>query len=153
MPPKALTVAELEAHAEGELGVSEWLPMGQWRIDEFANATEDPQWVHVDPARAAEGPFGTTIAHGYLTLSLLPRLLKDVIEITDQKRGANYGIDRVRFTAPVRVDDAVRLRARLTGTERRADGGLLYKIGFELEISDRERPALVGEVLYVTYPS
>ena len=88
---------------ESPLGQSDWLPIDQERVNGFADVTEDHQWIHVDQERAAQGPFGTTIAHGYLTLSLVPRLLEEVFVVTDQVRGTNYGIDRARFTSPVPV--------------------------------------------------
>jgi len=96
-----LTIAELEETGERELGTSSWVQIEQRRIDLFAEATDDHQWIHVDPAAAAQGPFGQTVAHGYLTLSLLPALLSEVLSVTDARMGVNYGVERVRFTSPV----------------------------------------------------
>jgi acyl dehydratase len=143
-----LTTGELDSDLERDLGTSSWVVVGQRQIDMFAEATGDHQWIHVDRAAAAQGPFGQTIAHGYLTLSLLPALVAELLEVTDQSMGINYGIDRIRFTQPVPSGSRVRLRARLLGGERRQDG-VLYRIGVEIEIEGVERPALVGQVVYL----
>jgi acyl dehydratase len=145
-----MTIAELEQAGERELGTSSWITIEQRRIDLFAEATGDHQWIHVDPAAAAEGPFGTTIAHGYLTLSLLPVLLFEVLTVTDALMGVNYGVDRVRFVSPVPSGSDVRMHATLKGTERRPNG-VLFRIGVQVEIRDQEKPALVGEVLFLAY--
>ena len=145
-----LTLEELEQGGERDLGASEWVTLDQERINLFAEATGDHQWIHVDPETAAEGPFGGTIAHGYLSLSLLPGLLSELMTVEGAKMGINYGIDRVRFTAPVPVDSQVRLKARLVSAEGRGEG-VLYKLGVEVEIKDAEKPALVGEVLYLIF--
>jgi acyl dehydratase len=145
-----LTIAELEQAGERELGTSSWVTIDQERIDMFADATGDHQWIHVDPEAAAQGPFGTTVGHGYLTLSLLPALLAEVLAVTDARMGVNYGVERARFTAPVPSGSRVRLRARLNGSERRANG-VLFRVGVEIEIEGAEKPALVGEVLYLAY--
>lgn len=146
-----VTVQELADLGETDLGVSPWMTIEQPRVDQFAEATNDHQWIHVDPRRAAEGPFGTTIAHGYLTVSLIPYLLDQLLTITDQVRGANYGIDRARFTSPVPVGARVRLKARLLTVAPRQDSGLQFKVGVEIHIEGQERPALVGDFLYLTY--
>lgn len=151
MAPRNVTVDELSGLAETDLGVSPWLTVEQSRIDLFADATNDHQWIHVDRDQAAKGPFGATIAHGYLTLSLIPYLLDQLLAITDQVRGTNYGIDRMRFTNPVRVGSRIRLRGRLLAVTSRSDGGLQFKIGAEVEVDGEERPALVGEFVYLTY--
>ncbi|MCU1673662.1 MAG: Acyl dehydratase [Frankiales bacterium] len=151
MPGLEVTVDQLRELGETELGTSDWLLVDQERINGFAEATEDHQWIHVDPARAAEGPFGTTIAHGYLTLSLLPRLLDELLIVTDQVRGTNYGIDRARFTSPVPVGSKVRLSGRLMHVAPRPDGGLQYKVAVQMEVRDHDRPALVAEAIYLTY--
>ena len=148
-----VTVDQLRTLGETDLGTSGWLLMDQQRINGFADATEDQQWIHVDPARAADGPFGTTIAHGYLTLSLVPRLLDELLIVTDQVRGTNYGIDRARFTSPVPVGSEVRLSGRLLEVSSRADGGLQYKVAVQMHVRDQERPALVAEAIYLTYSS
>jgi acyl dehydratase len=148
-----LTVGEILESADRDLGVSEWLRIDQDRIDLFAEATEDHHWIHVDSERARNGPFGTTIAHGYLTLSLVPRFLEDLLTITNQGRGANYGIERVRFLAPVREGSELRMRGRLNKVQARDDGGVQFNLGFEVEARDEDRPAMVGEVIYLTYPT
>jgi acyl dehydratase len=145
-----LTLEELEQSAGRDLGTTEWVTLDQQRINLFADATGDHQWIHVDREMAAQGPFGGTIAHGYLSLSLLPGLLSELLTIEDAMMGVNYGIDRIRFTAPVPVDSQVRLKARLLSSERRGEG-VLYKLGVEVEIKDAPKPALVGEVLYLVF--
>jgi acyl dehydratase len=145
-----LTLEELEQGGERDLGATDWVTLDQERINTFAEATGDHQWIHVDPEMAAQGPFGGTIAHGYLSLALLPGLMSEVLTVEGAKMGINYGIDRVRFTAPVPVDSQVRLKAKLVSAERRGEG-VLYKLGVEVEIKDAEKPALVGEVLYLVF--
>lgn len=151
MPNRTVTVQELAELGETDLGLSPWMTVEQPRIDQFADATNDHQWIHVDPQRAAEGPFGTTIAHGYLTLSLIPYLLDQLLSISDQVRGANYGVDRARFTSPVPVGARIRMKGRLLTVTPRQDGGLQFKVGVEIQIEGQDRPALVGEFLYLTY--
>ena len=146
----ALTMSELEQAGERELGTSSWVPVEQREIDLFAEATGDHQWIHVDPVAAAQGPFGQTVAHGYLTLSLLPVLLSEVMTVTDSRMGVNYGVEHVRFTSPVPSGSRVRLHAKLAGAERRSHG-VLFRVGVEIEIEGSEKPALVGEVLYLAY--
>lgn len=145
-----LTLAELEASTDRDLGASEWETIDQEQINRFAEATHDHQWIHVDPDMAAQGPFGTTVAHGYLTLSMLPYFVSQVLSVTDVKMGINYGTEKIRFTAPVPVGSQVRLKATLRGSERRGEG-VLYRLGIEVEIRDAEKPALVGEVLYLVF--
>ena len=146
-----ITVAELDGVRDLDLGSSPWQRIEQLRIDTFATATDDHQWIHVDPERAAEGPFGKTIAHGYLTLSLVPSMLKKLMVITDHGRGTNYGLEKVRFTAPVPVDAEIRLSASITDGVRREDGGVQYRVALRVEICGQERPAMIGESIYVTY--
>lgn len=143
-----LTLAELERAGERDLGTSSWHPIEQGNIELFADATGDHQWIHVDAEAAARGPFGTTIAHGYLPLSMLPMLLSEIVMVSDAKMDVNYGIDRVRFTSPVPSGSEVRLKASLLGAERRGEG-VRYRLGVEVEIRDSEKPALVGEVVYL----
>src|SRR3954449_9219349 len=113
------TPDELIKQIGQHIGHSEWHQIDQDRINAFAEATEDRQWIHVDPERAAEGPFGTTISHGYLVLSLLPMMMSELVNVTDAVMGVNYGIDRIRFTNPVPVGSRLRLHAKLLRTERR----------------------------------
>ena len=145
-----LTVEELEGTGERELGASAWHPVEQRSIDLFAEATGDHQWIHVDPEAAAAGPFGGTIAHGYLSLSMLPMLMSEVLSVEGARMGVNYGIERVRFTAPVPTGSEVRLHAKLLSAERRGEG-VLYRVGVQIEIRGSEKPALVGEVLYLVF--
>lgn len=147
-----LTVAELADVSELDLGASRWRRIEQRRVDTFADATDDHQWIHVDTERAAGSPFGGTIAHGYLTLSLVPALLKELLVITDHGRGTNYGVERVRFTAPVPVGSEIRLVAAVMGAARRDDGGVRYRVSLRMEVRGQERPAMVGESVYLTYP-
>jgi acyl dehydratase len=146
----ALTLAELETAADLELEPSEWVTIEQRAIEQFAEATGDHQWIHVDPERAAQGPFGTTVAHGYLSLSLLPGLLGSMLSVTDASMGINYGIEKVRFTAPVPSGSRVRLKATVRSAERRGEG-VLYRVGVEVEIEGADKPALVGEVVYLVF--
>ncbi len=146
-----LTLGELDGSAERDLGASSWHPIEQRHIELFAEATGDHQWIHVDPELAAQGPFGTTIAHGYLSLSMLPMLLSEIVNVTDAQMGINYGIDRVRFTAPVPSGSKVRLKAKLLGGERRGEA-VRYRLGVEVEIENQDKPALVGEVVYLAAP-
>lgn len=148
--PTELKIADLENASERDLGVSDWHTVEQKHIDLFADATGDHQWIHVDPDMAAQGPFGTTVAHGYLSLSLLPLLLGQVMSVTDAKMGVNYGTDKIRFTNPVPSGSRVRAKARLLSGQRKGDG-VLYKVGVEIEIEGQEKPALVGEVLYLVF--
>ncbi|MEJ2175814.1 MAG: MaoC family dehydratase [bacterium] len=117
----ALSVTQLRSRVGEEVGVSPWLAIDQGRIDQFAAAIDDPQWIHVDPERAKSGPFGTTIAHGFLTLSLLSHLIESTLSFADRKRGVNYGLNKVRFTAPVPAGSRVRAHFVLGGWERKDD--------------------------------
>jgi acyl dehydratase len=145
-----LTLAELESAAGLELEPSDWVTIQQRAIEQFAEATGDHQWIHVDPEKAAKGPFGTTVAHGYLSLSLLPGLLGKMLRVTDARMGINYGIEKVRFTAPVPSGSRVRLKATIDSAERRGEG-VLYHVAAEVEIEGGEKPALVGEVVYLVF--
>jgi acyl dehydratase len=145
-----LTLAELENAAGLELEPSDWVTIQQTAIEQFADATGDHQWIHVDPEKAAQGPFGTTVAHGYLSLSLLPGLLGKMLRVTDARMGINYGIEKVRFTAPVPSGSRVRLKATINSAERRGEG-VLYHVAAEVEIEDGDKPAMVGEVVYLVF--
>ena len=145
-----LTISELERAGERDLGTSDWTTIDQGRIERFAEATHDHQWIHVDPEMAKQGPFGTTVAHGYLQLSLLPFLMSQVLTVSDARMGINYGIDKIRFTSPVPSGSEVRLKARLLGSERRGEG-VRYRVGVELEVKGADKPAFVGEVVYLVF--
>jgi acyl dehydratase len=131
-----------------EVGVSGWLTVDQTRIDAFADATEDHQFIHVDPAAAAQTPFGGTIAHGFLTLSLLSRMGADAMLLPDGlKMAVNYGFDRVRFLAPVRSGKRVRGRFLLDSVEEKGPGQLLMRHTVTVEIEGEAKPALAAEWL------
>lgn len=146
-----LTVAELAEVRDLDLGASAWRTVEQERVDTFADATDDHQWIHVDPERAADGPFAGTIAHGYLTLSLVPAMLKEILSIKDHARGTNYGLDKVRFTSPVPVGREIRLAGAIQAATRRDDGGVQYQVALRVEIKGQDRPAMVGESIYLSY--
>ena len=143
-----LTIEELEHAGERDLGTSSWHDITQEQVNIFADATGDHQWIHVDPERAAEGPFGGTVAHGYLTLAMLPMLLSEVVSVSDAVMGVNYGTEKVRFTSPVPVGSRVRAHAKLLKTQRRGPS-VIWNVGVEVEIEGKEKPALVGEVVYM----
>ena len=145
-----LTLAELEGATDLELEPSDWFTVEQSAIESFAEATGDHNWIHVDPERAAQGPFGTTVAHGYLSLSLLPMLAGTMLRVPNARMGLNYGIEKIRFTAPVPSGSQVRLKATVRSSERRGEG-ILYRLGVELEIQGADKPAFVGEVLYLVF--
>lgn len=128
------------------LGHSEWMEIDQARIDEFAGATGDHQWIHVDPVRAAAGPFGSPIAHGYLTLSLSNYFLPRIVEVRGFDAGVNYGVDKVRFPSPVTVGSRVRAGAELVAIEE-VKGGLQTTIRITIECEGSTKPACVIESL------
>lgn len=142
---------ELKSLAGEELGVSSWLTISQDRIDRFAEATGDHQWIHVDPERAArESPFGATIAHGYLTISLSPMLMAEIMSVEGVKMGVNYGLNKLRFPAPVPVDSRVRLRATLREVND-IEGGAQVVTGMTFEIEGGDKPACVAEAVALYY--
>lgn len=134
------------------LGHSNWREITQQQIDTFAEATDDHQWIHVEPERAKDGPFGTTIAHGYLTLSLLSAMLWEVYQVTGVGMTLNYGLNKVRFPAPVRVGARVRAGVRLASAEQVASGGTLVSLDVVIEIEGEDRPACVAESLALVVP-
>lgn len=144
--PTTFTMAALRSAAGTDLGVSRWIEVGQDRIDAFAEATEDRQWIHVDPVRAAAGPFGTTVAHGYLTLSLLVPMMADLINITDASARLNYGLNRVRFPAPVPAGSRVRARARIGAVEA-VPGGVQVVVAVTIEREGGDKPVCVAEYI------
>ncbi len=143
---------DLLQHVGKELGPSEWLTVTQEMIDKFADATGDHQWIHVDVERAKkELPGGKTIAHGYLTLSLLPRLAPTLMKVEKRRRGVNYGSNRVRFTAPVPAGARVRLRQKLVKVEPVEDNGFRVTSEMTMEVEGNTRPAMVAETLGIIY--
>ena len=142
---------ELKQAVGQHLGYSDWLEIRQDRIDQFAEATDDRQWIHVDPERAAQGPFGACIAHGYLTLSLVNRFLPEIVEVRGISMGVNYGANRLRFPAPVPVGSKVRGGAELVAAED-VKGGVQATIRVTVEIEGSERPACVVDTISRYFP-
>ena len=147
--PKKVAYADLESIAGTEVGVSDWHLIDQERVNLFADATGDHQWIHVDVEKAKEA-MGGTIAHGFLTLSLLPMLGAEVLRVEGTTRGINYGSDKVRFTNMVPVGSKVRLRQKCLGVEAKS-GGKQMRMEATIEVEGQERPALVAETLTVLY--
>lgn len=141
--------ADLDAYIGKEVGVTDWFRIDQDRINRFAEATGDFQYIHVDPERAAKTPFGATIAHGFLTLSLLPMLgsKNGGIKLNNAVMTINYGLDKLRFISPVRVDRRVRARFTLVEAQQKSPGRYLLKHLVTVEIDGEEKPALVAEWL------
>ena len=139
------SLAELKALVGQEVAVSDWETVTQERVDKFAEATGDHQWIHVDPQRAASGPFGTTIAHGFLTLSMLPLFFQRTIVLKDVRMWINYGLNRVRFTSPLPVGSELRTRMKLVSIEDLPENGaqMVWEVTFERKGSDR--PVCVAE--------
>ena len=137
---------ELQALVGQEVGVSGWITVDQARIDQFAAATGDHQWIHVDPVRAKSGPFGTTVAHGFLTLSLIPELFETAFVIADVRMGVNYGLNKVRFTAPVPAGARVRGRFVLQAYEPIEQGAQLTVLA-TVELEGSPKPACVAETV------
>ncbi len=143
-------IASLRNLVGKDLGHGAWHRVDQDMIDRFADATGDHQWIHVDPERAKGGPFGTTIAHGYLTLSLIPVYLHEVVQVEGFSMGVNYGCNRVRFPAPVAVDSNIRLAASVAAVEE-IPGGAQAALAITLETEGSSKPSCVAEVVYRYY--
>jgi acyl dehydratase len=143
---------DLKQHIGTVLGPSEWVTVDQPMIDKFAEATGDHQWIHVDVERAKRDmPGGKTIAHGYLTLSMVPRLAATLVRVQKRRHGINYGSNKVRFISPVQAGARVRLRQRLLTVEDVANNGVRVTSEMTIEIEGQERPALVAETIGVQY--
>ena len=141
---------ELQALVGQEIGLSDWITVDQQRIDGFAEATGDRPWIHIDPVQAAQGPFGRTIAHGFLTLSLLPELFAHAFAIDDVRMGVNYGLNKVRFTAP--VPSGGRVRGRFVLREYQPlEGGAQLTVEATIELEGSARPACVAETISRRY--
>ena len=140
-------IDEFHALKGTHLGYSDWHPIDQERVNRFADATDDQQWIHVDPDRAAGGPFGGTIAHGYLTLSLAPVLLHDVLHVEGMRLGVNYGCNKVRFPSPVKVGSKLRLGAEVADVED-VEGGVQVTLDLVLETEGAPKPSCVAQVVY-----
>jgi acyl dehydratase len=149
MPSDGFNLATMVAFVGRELGVSGWVTMNQQRIDQFAECTEDHQWIHVDAERAKrDSPLGTTIAHGYLTLAMLaPSTFEVVVKPAGISQALNYGLDRVRFIAPVRVGSRVRNRIKLLAAEDKGGGRMLLTTENTIEIEGEAKPALIATAL------
>lgn len=142
---------EFASHLGQQLGISDWLTVDQDRINQFADATLDHQWIHVDPERAkVESPYKSTIAHGYLTLSLLPHLWGQIIEVNNLKMMVNYGMDKMRFGKPVLTGSRIRLNATLKSIEN-LRGICKAEISFTIEIEGQRKPALEGVATFLYY--
>lgn len=146
------TIAELAACTGQDVAVSDWIPITQERVNLFADATGDHQWIHVDPERAKAGPFGAPIAHGYLTLSLMPLFFDTALVLNGSEMGVNYGLNRVRFTNPVPVGSRLRAHLHLLSAEPVAGDGtqFVWKVSVEREGSDK--PVCVAEAVVRRYP-
>ena len=134
------------------LGTSEWLVMEQGRIDTFADATGDHQWIHVDPEKAAQGPFGACIAHGYLTLSLANKFLPELMQVENVSMGVNYGCDKVRFPNSVKVGQRIRGAGEIVSAEEKS-GGVQVVVRITIEVDGEDRPACVVETISRFYPN
>ncbi|HSB18936.1 MAG TPA: MaoC family dehydratase [Anaeromyxobacteraceae bacterium] len=143
-------IEELEKRVGQEVLVSPWIEVTQERIDRFAEATDDRQWIHVDRERARSSPFGGTIAHGFLTLSLLPKLAEQLASLADRKMGINYGLNKLRFTSPVPSGSRIRARFTLARLER-LEGAVQLTWGVVVEREGSDRPCLIAEWLVRQY--
>ncbi|NHU44282.1 MaoC family dehydratase [Rhodococcus sp. A14] len=144
-------IDEVEAAVGDHLGHSDWLEITQDRVNAFADATDDHQWIHVDPERAAQGPFGGPIAHGYLTLSLLPRLSADLMRVDGVKLVINYGLNKLRFPQPVRVGASIRVGGEIASFEHARQGSRVV-VKYTIEIKGEDKPACVAESVRVLVP-
>jgi acyl dehydratase len=140
-------IDEVRALAGQDLGYSRWHDVTQEAVNLFADATGDHQWIHTDRERAKDGPFGRTIAHGYFTLSLAPMLLADIVRVEGTSMGINYGINKLRFPAPMPVGEKVRLGVKVANVED-VSGGVQLTYAMTFEVEGQERPACVAEVVY-----
>lgn len=137
----------LEQAVGQSLGVTEWMTIDQQRVDTFAEATGDHQWIHVDPEKARSGPFGGTIAHGYLTLSLVNYFLPQLMQVENLQMGVNYGCDRVRFPAPVKVGARIRGAGEITQVETLSNGSVQVVVRVTVEVEGSERPGCVVDTI------
>lgn len=147
MSPRAIAASELKSLVGQEIGASDWVLIEQERIDRFAEATGDHQWIHVDPERAEQGPFGSTIAHGFLTLSLIPALAWEVYTVEGARLSVNYGLNKLRFITPVKVGSRVRARLAVASVEDVPGNALQVATTVTMELEGAEKPAAVAETL------
>jgi acyl dehydratase len=141
------SVAELEAAVGQEIGPTDWFEIDQQRVNGFADDTEDHQWIHIDPERAAKGPFGAPVAHGFLTLSLIPYLSSQLRTVDNVAMGVNYGLDRVRFPTPVRVGSRIRARATIQSLDRLSDEAVHLVTRVTIEVEGSDKPACVADMV------
>jgi acyl dehydratase len=141
----------LKAAVGKHVGYSDWHEITQDRINAFAEATGDHQWIHVDPEKAKDGPFGRTIGHGYLTLSLAPWLMSEVLHVTGMAMGLNYGLNKLRFPNPVPVGSKLRMGAEVSGVEDVGGGGVQATIDLTFELEGETKPACVAQAVYRYY--
>lgn len=153
MTKTQIDVRELPSQKGRVLGPGPWHEIDQERVNLFADATGDHQWIHVDVEQAASGPFGSTIAHGYLTLSMLPMLQGELWEFVGASMGVNYGMDKVRFPAPVPVGSKIRLTVEVQDIEERPDGSYLLRNQATIESDGNERPVCVAQTLAILRPA
>lgn len=139
--------ADLPHHVGADLGETEWLEISQERINTFADATGDHQWIHVDVEKAKDGPFGAPIAHGYLTASLANLFLPQLLEVQNTSMGVNYGCDKIRFPSPVPVGSKIRGTGAVTSVEETKDGGFQVKVTITIQIEGNDRPACIIETI------
>jgi acyl dehydratase len=151
MSPRTIDFKDLPDLVGKELGTSDWITVDQAKIDEFAHATGDHQWIHVDPAGAAQGPFGTTVAHGYLTLSLLPAMAATAFHVEGSRMGVNYGLNKVRFPAPVPAGSRLRARFALAACEA-IEGGVQMTMDATIEREGAGKPVCVAQMIARRYP-
>ncbi len=148
MAMEVLAVEKIKERVGKEIGVSDWIQVDQKRINDFADCTEDHQWIHVDEEAAAGGPFGKTIAHGYLTVSLIPFFASDISLVPEGTMMAiNYGLNKLRFVTPVEVNSKIRDRIVLSNVEEKAGGRVLVTTTHTIEIEGKDKPACVAEAL------
>lgn len=145
------TLAELATCVGQEVAVSDWITITQQQVNTFADATGDHQWIHVDAEKAKAGPFGDTIAHGFLTLSLLPRFLESTVVINDVRMGINYGLNKVRFVNPVLVGSRLRARMSLAASENIENNGKQMVWDITIEIEGKDKPACVAQAVIRSY--
>ncbi|MGB5097076.1 MAG: MaoC family dehydratase [Porticoccaceae bacterium] len=148
-----IDTANLAACIGQDAGTSEWFTIDQQRINDFADVTLDHQFIHVDPVKAAQGPFGTTIAHGFLTLSMLAYFLQNGVgvDIPNRTMGVNYGFDKVRFLQPVKVNSRIRAKATVLEAAEKNPGQFLFKLDITVEIEGQDKPALKAEWLSMIF--
>ncbi|HTJ68873.1 MAG TPA: MaoC family dehydratase [Actinospica sp.] len=148
---RAIQAGELKSLVGQEIGTSSWVTIEQERIDKFAEATGDHQWIHVDPERAKDGPFGSTIAHGFLTLSLIPALAWEVYTVEGARLSVNYGLNKLRFITPVKVGSRVRARVSIASVEDVPGDALQVTAAVTVELEGAPKPAAVAETLSRIY--